>query len=35
MLSLGQSRPWPEALAALTGKEGEGMSAEPLLEYYR
>ena len=32
MLALGQSRPWPEALAALTGERR--MDASAILEYF-
>ncbi len=32
MLSLGQSKPWPEALEALTGEKQ--MDATPLADYF-
>lgn len=34
MMSLGQSRPWQEALKIITGGESE-ISAKPLLAYYQ
>lgn len=33
MLKLGSSRPWPEALEAITGSRD--MSAEPLIEFFK
>ena len=34
MLAMGASRPWPEALAAISGGEGE-MDATAILDYFR
>ena len=31
MLSMGQSRPWPDALEALTGREADGRDGDPRL----
>lgn len=33
MLSMGSSRPWPDAMEALTGQRQ--MSAKPLLNYFK
>lgn len=33
MLSMGSSRPWPEAMEALTGQRR--MSAQPLLNFFQ
>lgn len=33
MLSMGSSRPWPDAMQALTGQRR--MSAQPLLNYFQ